>query len=63
MSIASAHRRAKDFVEKYPIDTGGLGLLLTGSIGVGKTHLAAGILRQLVTERGATGVSATIANS
>ncbi len=41
---------------KYPIDTGGLGLLLTGSIRVGKTHLATGILRKLVAERGATGL-------
>ena len=30
--------------------------LLTGSIGVGKTHLAVGILQALVTERGATGL-------
>ncbi len=55
-TIAAAHRRATDFVERYPVDTGGLGLLLTGSIGVGKTHLATGILRKLVTERGATGL-------
>ena len=34
----------------------GHGLLLTGSIGVGKTHLAVGILQALVTERGATGL-------
>jgi DNA replication protein DnaC len=55
-SVAAAHLRAREFVERYPIETGGLGLLLTGSIGVGKTHLAAGILRKLVTERGATGL-------
>ncbi len=30
--------------------------MLTGSIGVGKTHLAVGILQALVTERGATGL-------
>ncbi len=34
----------------------GRGLLLTGSIGVGKTHLAVGILQALVAERGATGL-------
>ena len=34
----------------------GPGLLLTGSIGVGKTHLAVGILQALVAERGATGL-------
>jgi DNA replication protein DnaC len=55
-SVAAAHFRARDFVDKYPVETGGLGLLLTGSIGVGKTHLATGILRKLVMERGATGL-------
>ncbi len=55
-SLVAAHLRAKDFVEEYPLETGGIGLLLTGSIGVGKTHLAAGILRKLVLERGATGL-------
>ena len=55
-SVAAAHHRANAFVDKYPLDTGGLGLLLTGSIGVGKTHLAVGILRRLVMERGATGL-------
>jgi DNA replication protein DnaC len=55
-SLAAAHLRARKFVESYPLDTGGIGLLLTGSIGVGKTHLAVGILQALVTERGATGL-------
>ena len=55
-SLSSAHLRAKKFVESYPLETGGTGLLLTGSIGVGKTHLAVGILHALVTERGATGL-------
>ena len=31
-------------------------MLLTGSIGVGKTHLAVGILQALVVERGASGL-------
>ncbi len=48
--------RAKKFVESYPLETDGTGLLLTGSIGVGKTHLATGILQALVVERGATGL-------
>jgi len=34
------------FVEEYPVDT--TGLLLIGSIGVGKTHLAVGILKELI---------------
>jgi DNA replication protein DnaC len=52
----SARLTAKKFVEGYPLETGGRGLLLTGSIGVGKTHLAVAILQALVTERGATGL-------
>ena len=44
------------FVEGYPVETAGTGLLLTGSIGVGKTHLAVGILQALVAERGAYGL-------
>src|SRR6185312_7150332 len=47
---------ARKFVEGYPVEHGGTGLLLTGSIGVGKTHLAVGILQALLTERGATGL-------
>jgi DNA replication protein DnaC len=47
---------ARKFIEGYPLETGGRGLLLTGSIGVGKTHLAVGILQALVAERGATGL-------
>jgi DNA replication protein DnaC len=55
-SLANAHRSARKFVESYPLGNNGSGLLLTGSIGVGKTHLAVGILRALVMERGATGL-------
>ena len=55
-SLKSAHLNARKFVESYPIETRGTGLLLTGSIGVGKTHLAVGILQALVAERGATGL-------
>ena len=55
-SLGAAHLRAKRFVESYPLETSGTGLLLTGSIGVGKTHLAVGILQALLSERGATGL-------
>jgi DNA replication protein DnaC len=48
--------KARKFIESYPLETGGRGLLLTGSIGVGKTHLAVGILQALVVERGAVGL-------
>jgi DNA replication protein DnaC len=51
-----APMQAKRFVESYPLETAGKGLLLTGAIGVGKTHLAVGILQALVAERGATGL-------
>ena len=54
--LGAAHLRARKFVESYPLETAGTGLLLTGSIGVGKTHLAVGILQALVSERGATGL-------
>jgi DNA replication protein DnaC len=55
-SLGRAHLVARKFVEAYPIDTGGKGLLFTGSIGVGKTHLAVGVLRRLVQERGVKGL-------
>jgi DNA replication protein DnaC len=55
-SLKVAHRSARKFVESYPLETRGTGLLLTGSIGTGKTHLAVGILQALVAERGATGL-------
>ncbi len=55
-SLGAALLQARQFVKSYPWDTGGNGLLLTGSIGVGKTHLAVGILQALIAERGAKGV-------
>jgi DNA replication protein DnaC len=55
-TLSTARLKAAKFVESYPLETDGRGLLITGSIGVGKTHLAVGILRELVTERGAQGL-------
>jgi DNA replication protein DnaC len=49
-SLASAHRSACRFVAEYPLDN--KGLLLIGPIGVGKTHLAVGIIRELILEKG-----------
>jgi DNA replication protein DnaC len=49
-SLAEAKVQAQGFVKEYPIQTG---LLLVGPIGVGKTHLAVGIIRQLMAEKGA----------
>jgi DNA replication protein DnaC len=49
-SLAPARMAACKFVEEYPIDQAGL--LLIGSIGVGKTHLAVGIIKQLILGKG-----------
>jgi DNA replication protein DnaC len=55
-SLAVAHLTARNFVAGYPVGTEGRGLLLTGSMGVGKTHLAVGILQALILERGVQGL-------
>lgn len=52
-SLDWALRKARRFVENYPADR--TGLLLIGPCGVGKTHLAVGILRLLIEQRGAAG--------
>jgi DNA replication protein DnaC len=55
-SLGEALLTARRFVEEYPAGTAGKGLLFTGSIGVGKTHLAVGVLQRLVRERGVKGL-------
>jgi DNA replication protein DnaC len=55
-SLKSALMQARNFVKAYPLETDGNGLLLTGSIGAGKTHLAIGMLQALIVEKGATGL-------
>ncbi len=55
-SLHLALKRARRFVDGYPLVNDGSGLLLTGAIGVGKTHLAVAVLQALVEERGATGL-------
>jgi DNA replication protein DnaC len=55
-TLAQAHLTARRFVDAYPVDTAGKGLMFTGSIGVGKTHLAVGVLRRLIQERGVKGL-------
>jgi len=55
-SLQTALVQARGFVKGYPVETDGKGLLLVGPMGVGKTHLAVGILRDLVQERGAHGL-------
>jgi len=48
-SIAHAHLLATRFVENYPLERAGL--LLVGEVGVGKTHLAVGILKELARQK------------
>jgi DNA replication protein DnaC len=55
-SVKKGLRVSRKFVEGYPLDTNGKGLLFVGAAGLGKTHLAIGILKYLITERGATGI-------
>ncbi len=55
-SLVMAHLYVSNFVKKFPIETGTTGVLLVGSIGVGKTHLAIAMLKALIVERGATGL-------
>lgn len=49
-NLMRARMEACKFVEEYPLDN--TGLLLIGSIGVGKTHLAVGIIKELVVSKG-----------
>ena len=44
------------YLNEYPLGTNGTGLLFTGSIGVGKTHLAVALLRELILNRAASGL-------
>jgi len=49
-SLLPARMAAYKFVEEYPVDS--TGLLLIGRSGVGKTHLAVGIMKELITNKG-----------
>jgi DNA replication protein DnaC len=48
-SLASAHMAAMRFVTEFPLESAGL--LLTGPIGCGKTHLAVGIAKELISQK------------
>jgi len=47
-SLNNALIQARHFVNTYPLETSGKGLLMTGPNGTGKTHLAIGIARALM---------------
>jgi DNA replication protein DnaC len=55
-SLSRALMTARAFVDAYPVDTAGRGLLFVGNAGLGKTHLAVGVLKRLVRERGVHGL-------
>ncbi len=55
-SLVLAHLYASNYVKRFPGETGTTGIMLVGSIGVGKTHLAAAMLKALILERGASGL-------
>ncbi len=55
-TLASARLKAGRFVEEYPLS--GAGLLFLGPVGVGKTHLAAGLLRELIAQKSVRGLFA-----
>jgi DNA replication protein DnaC len=52
-SLARAYLAAQRFVQQFPLETEGAGLLLTGPIGCGKTHLAVGIAKELISQKAA----------
>jgi len=48
--LGKAMHWANRFVEEYPVEK--TGLMFVGSVGVGKTHLAVGILKALIRDKG-----------
>ena len=49
-ALNKAHHWANRFVDEYPLEK--TGLLFVGSVGVGKTHLAVGIIKALIRDKG-----------
>ena len=48
-TLSKAHRSVQEFVDLYP--SGEKGLLLMGSVGTGKTHLAVAAMQQIMREK------------
>lgn len=46
--LARAKLVAERFVAGYPVENDGRGLLIVGAVGVGKTHLAVAVLKELL---------------
>jgi DNA replication protein DnaC len=55
-TMLHAHFKATQFVQDYPHNTDGRGLMFVGQAGRGKTHLAVGVLRALIEEKGCQGL-------
>jgi len=53
-ATAHAHRAAARYVEEFIPKSTTTGLLFTGSVGTGKTHLAVAITRALIMQKGIT---------
>jgi DNA replication protein DnaC len=52
-SLFSAHGASLRFIEEFPLKSAGAGLLFVGPIGCGKTHLAVGIAKELISQKAA----------
>lgn len=52
--LAAAKLAAGRFVEEYPVEK--TGLLFIGPIGVGKTHLAVSVVKELILQKGVQGL-------
>jgi DNA replication protein DnaC len=54
ISLAKARLAAATMVLEYPLQKAGL--MFVGSVGIGKTHLAGAVLRELIVNKGASGL-------
>lgn len=55
-SLQGALIEARGFLRSHAWTLDGDGLLITGRVGVGKTHLAVGVLQSLINDRGVKGL-------